>query len=131
MMEIRAKIKKELNIMDVILLEPSEDLRNVIREILEREHATVYEVATSYQVLDCLTQYPRIKVLMIDFDRDPSNTYDLLDELMQTGHLDTLNLIVTSAYDVTLAKYPTASFLRKPYEMDDLIRSLHRPSLAY
>ncbi|RYZ78947.1 MAG: hypothetical protein EOP04_28710, partial [Proteobacteria bacterium] len=125
MIEIRAKIKKELNIVDVILLEPSEDLRTVIMEILEREHATVHEVATSYHVLDRLTQYPRTEVLMIDFDRDPSNTYDLLDELLKTGHLDTLNLIVTSAYDVTLLKYPTASFLRKPYEMDDLIRSLH------
>jgi len=110
----------------VLLVEDDEDTRIVLGELLRFCGARVLSASTGFEALNCL-QAGLPNVMITDLAMPGMDGVELLDRIRQDLHTQRLPVIAMTAFPagyVPRAQRRFNAFLRKPIDVDELVKAI-------
>jgi two-component system response regulator CpxR len=109
---------------DVLVVDDEVDIRETMRAVLEAEGYRVATAADGREALDKLKREPPPKLVLLDLTMPVMNGYELLEEMKNDVELASIPVTVVSA--ICDLKPPRVPYLKKPFDVDVLTRSVAR-----
>jgi CheY-like chemotaxis protein len=110
----------------ILLVDDDLDHRYMCRELFEQEGYVVDEVGDGKKALARLTDPARVPpcLILLDLSMPLMDGWALLETLQHHGALRTIPVVLISGEDPgpeAIEKGPVAAYLRKPYEVRELL----------
>lgn len=107
----------------ILIVEDDESIRESLEELLEAEGFDVLLAENGQEAIDLLDKKPPVKLILLDLSMPVMDGKTFLgvfaSRFPETKTLPIL--IMTAAGRHELPTYPSASFLRKPFDVNDLM----------
>jgi CheY-like chemotaxis protein len=104
----------------VLVVDDDRDIREGLQQLLESEGHTVFTASDGQDALDVLGTIPRPGVVLLDLMMPRMNGHKFIQTARANAALADLPIVVLTAAPVTVKD--VAGFLRKPPDLDDLLR---------
>lgn len=109
----------------VLVVEDDADLREGLALLLEAEGMTVVTAHDGQEALERLSAEPHPCLMLLDLMMPGMNGYELLERVRGTPLAQT-PIIVCSANPPASGVDSVAAVMRKPFDIDDLLRLVRR-----
>jgi CheY-like chemotaxis protein len=106
----------------VLLVDDDEDLRDSVRDLLQRRGYTVATAEDGAAALSKLAQMERPCIVLLDLVMPGMDGWKLLTALQADPTFAAVPVVVASAHAATHAPAGAVSVLRKPFALDELFR---------
>jgi CheY-like chemotaxis protein len=115
----------------VLVVDDEEDIRLLVRMVLEREHYRVLEAGDGREALDVLEAGDPVDLVLLDLRMAPLDGWAVLARLRDSGLLQRVRVLVVSAHaGPALEQQALAEgghgFLTKPFAAAELLDAMHR-----
>ncbi len=125
----RPEVDLEQRQPPVGVIEDNDDIREVLRQLLEGEGYAVLEAADGPAGLDLLTKYPERMIVLVDHKLPALDGCDLLDIVAKDAALRARHAIIFVTASPRLAEQACgetleelgAPLLPKPFDIDDVL----------
>lgn len=107
----------------LLIVEDDESIRTSLQELLEAEGFDVLLAENGEEALDLLDQNPPVKCILLDLSMpimDGKTFLKVFASRFPAASRPPV-LIMTAAGRHEMPTYPAASFIRKPFDVDDLM----------
>jgi CheY-like chemotaxis protein len=108
----------------VLIIDDHDDIRAILREVLEEEGYHVLVAANGEEGLAVLRRASRPCVVLLDLMMPVMDGWQFLDAARQDDELRTVPVIVLTAARDKLSLPGVAAFFRKPVDPYDLLNAL-------
>lgn len=109
----------------ILIVEDDRDIRDALQQALEIEGYTVSAVANGKEGLEYLNQFEHPCVILLDLMMPVMNGWEFL-EMRRQMELESVPVVVVSAAGDRAKPFQAQAFIRKPIELDGLIRTIQR-----
>jgi CheY-like chemotaxis protein len=111
----------------ILIVEDDSDVREVLREALELSGRSVVEAENGKVALEVLEHGVDVSLVLLDLRMPVMNGWEFLEAKTKMPGLAEVPVVVISATDPgPSVASRTVGFLRKPTELDDLLRLVKR-----
>jgi signal transduction histidine kinase/CheY-like chemotaxis protein/streptogramin lyase len=117
----------------VLVVEDEDALRQPVVSILRMAGFTVLEAPDGATAIDLLRTHDKIDAILLDMTIPGASSHEVVNEAVKAR--PDIRVILTSAYSQEMLKPPLSApqihgFIRKPYQLGDLVHTLRRAASA-
>jgi len=114
----------------IVMIEDSKAASTVLKEVLESEGHTVLHAADGVAGL-ALARREKPDLILLDLLLPKLNGYDVCNSLMRDGLTRHIPILIISTLDTPESKEKAKqcgarNFMKKPYNLEDLLREIKR-----
>ena len=106
----------------VLIVDDDASLREVLQEALELEHHLAAVASDGVAALRWLRQHGIPCLILLDLMMPTMNGWEVVDELVKDDRLAQVPIVIITAFGKDLGNAAGLPVLRKPIELDDLLR---------
>lgn len=105
----------------ILVVEDEQDIREVLKEILEFEDHRVFTSSNGKEALETLKKIPKPDIILLDLMMPIMNGWEFLEVKHQTAALSKIPVIVLSAATGKAAPPHISAYMKKPIQLDSLL----------
>ncbi|HEY8207480.1 MAG TPA: response regulator [Myxococcaceae bacterium] len=110
----------------VLVVDDDRDIREGLQDLLESEGHTVFTASDGQDALEVLATIPRPGLVLLDLMMPRMNGQRFLQHVRGDPALAQLSIVVLTAAPATVQDVAVAGLLRKPPDLDELLRIVGR-----
>lgn len=108
----------------VLVVDDDLEIRALMQDALERRGFDVVAVESGAEALGYLARDP-VALILLDLEMDDINGWEVLNALKRHPLFESFRVVVVSGASGPVPRW--ASYLRKPFHVDDLLTLLEQP----